>query len=96
MSFSFLTQKRKFEKLLRNSEEPGNPLPPVTEPAALDSNYCWAYTNYAPRMVHKFIVSVNLTLHFEQNFTKPNYLEVKTLNEEGGEGDQSKWLCCPE
>jgi len=81
MSFSFLTQKRKFGKLLRNSEQPDDPLPPVTEPAALDSNYCWVYTNYAPRMVYKFVVSVNQTLHFEQTFTKLNYLEVKTLNE---------------
>lgn len=81
MPFSFLTQKRKFRKLLRNSEQPGDPLPPVTEPADLESNYCWVYTNYAPRMVHKFVVSVNQTLHFEQNFTKLNYLKVKTLNE---------------
>jgi len=81
MSFSFLTQKRKFEKLLKNSEQPGDPLPPVTELAALDSNYCLVYTNYAPRMVHKFVVSVNQTLHFEQNFTKLNYLKVKTLIE---------------
>jgi len=83
MSFSFLTQKRKFGKLLRDSAQPGEPLPPVTDTAALDSNYCWVYTNYAPRMVHKFVVSANQTLHFEQNFTKLNYLKVKTLNEEG-------------
>lgn len=83
ISFSFLKQKRKFEKLLRISEQPGDPLHPVIEPAALDSNYCWVYTNYAPRMVHKFVVSVNQTLHFEQNFTKLNYLEVKTLIEGG-------------
>jgi hypothetical protein len=83
MSFSFLTRKGKFENLLKNSEQPGDPLPPVTEPAALDCNYSWVFTNYAPRMVHKFVVSVNQTLHFEQNFTKLNYLKVKSLNEGG-------------
>ena len=81
MLSSFLTRKREFEKLLRNSEQTCDPLPPVIEPETLDSNYCRVYTNYAPRMVHKFVVSVNQTLRFEQNFTKLNYLKVKTLNE---------------
>jgi hypothetical protein len=51
----------------------------------LDTNYCWVHTNYAPRMVHKFVVvSATQTLHFEQNFTKLNYLKAETLNEERG------------
>jgi hypothetical protein len=32
-------------------------------------------------MVHKFVVlSVKQTLHFEHNFTKLNYIKVKTSN----------------
>lgn len=43
-------------------------------------------------MVHKLVVvSVNEILHFEQNFTKLNYVKFKTLKEIGKK--KSKSLC---